>query len=414
MKIERLGVAVAFSLAFVLLAGPQTAQGTFLVGGQKFVEIFEDDFSGSGSGLDAAKWDTLIAGGASITRSGGKATVDAGASADDVFARTKAGALATLSDKASWGYEMAFTVNNNSSTAPLSNTNRQTFLTRGMNVLNDASSRDVGLFLTGSATGPFDLAWNSSKGTDPIDATLASGLTRGTQYTLGVYHRPDDMLEIYLNSSLIDTRASLPGAPPSSLKLGNDYGNTSVNMDLDSFKVGIDSVISLVDRTNGAGGSGTDPGIVYGGLADGVKSHSDRSYVYADVPDFLIGADAVQTFMSDDAGPNVNYAVTVIRQADLYVCVDARLSDNPPLAWMTDGDGPVFSDTGETVTITSRPFRIWLAGNLAPGTYNFEEQTSNNFYTIVARATIPEPSTLILLVLGGVGLLPLGRRLRRG
>ena len=77
--------------------GAQTAHGAFVDGGNQFVEIFQDDFDGTESGLDAAKWDTLIVGTASISRSGGEATFDSGTGADDVYARTKADALDALS-----------------------------------------------------------------------------------------------------------------------------------------------------------------------------------------------------------------------------------------------------------------------------------------------------------------------------
>ena len=94
--------------------GAQTAQGAFIVAGKQFVEVFEDDFNGTGSGLDAAKWDTLIAGTASISRAGGEATIDSGTGADDVYARTKADALNVLSVEDEWAYEIVFTLNESS------------------------------------------------------------------------------------------------------------------------------------------------------------------------------------------------------------------------------------------------------------------------------------------------------------
>ncbi|HEX42435.1 MAG TPA: PEP-CTERM sorting domain-containing protein [Phycisphaerales bacterium] len=200
------------------------------------------------------------------------------------------------------------------------------------------------------------------------------------------------------------------------------------------------ALITNVDRTRGTAGNrapigvfdkDTDPlPMPVGGLMDGNLIYSDRTYTWVNTPAQLIGAEYVSTFNTDKATTNimVNYAVTIGQPAILAIAVDDRIPDS----YKTDGSVVVFEsqqeavdlivhtwaapgtfvDTGLNVYIggdNDRPMSVYATTDFMPaGTYNFGlHPTNQNFYIIGA---IPEPATIALLGLGGLGLL----RKRRG
>lgn len=195
--------------------------------------------------------------------------------------------------------------------------------------------------------------------------------------------------------------------------------------------------IISVDRSNGysapnqtywpGSNSETDPVFVNGGVTDGAAAYVDRPNSvlnYANVPAILEGADYVRTCIDDHAGgPNTNYAVTIDTTSKLYVTLWSFLKSGVyPLDWMVDGSGPVFSNTGETITFrynggqASWVGEVWATGPVPAGTYNFEDQDRNyyvetNFYGIAAVA-VPEPSTGVLGAMTIAGCI-LARRCRK-
>ena len=142
-----------------------------------------------------------------------------------------------------------------------------------------------------------------------------------------------------------------------------------------------ETITGLVHTSPAAG----TPVIVPEGLQNGALCNVDRSYRWHNVPSVLTGADYIMT-VQDDADyrnpGNVNYAITISQAAILYIFITPDL--NPPLPWMVDGDGPVFTKTDLFITMDT-DFEIWSTDVVAAGTYNFEEITGDfAFYGIAA------------------------------
>lgn len=124
--------------------------------------------------------------------------------------------------------------------------------------------------------------------------------------------------------------------------------------------------------------------IVPGGMREDARAYADYSHEWngrdaQGMPDWLLGADLVQTFNTDQVNWFMQLTVTVSRPCVLYVLADRR---NPPPAWLSEQ----FSDTGVDIGLeyvdpkykifpaqgpgkgrTVLPFGIWKREVQQPG-----------------------------------------------
>jgi hypothetical protein len=83
--------------------------------------------------------------------------------------------------------------------------------------------------------------------------------------------------------------------------------------------------------------------IVPGGLREDARAYADSPHEWNEIPDWLLGADLVQTFNTDQFNWFMQLTVTVSRPCVLYVLADRR---NPPPAWLRER----FTDTGVNIS----------------------------------------------------------------
>ena len=97
------------------------------------------------------------------------------------------------------------------------------------------------------------------------------------------------------------------------------------------------------------------------------KRHEWNGLDERGLPDWLVGADLVQTFPAGERNGSLQITVTTTMPAELYVIVDSRV---PAPSWLTDA----FLDTGERIGLENAPLpdsglgtgRGPGGGNLAP------------------------------------------------
>jgi len=194
------------------------------------------------------------------------------------------------------------------------------------------------------------------------------------------------------------------------------------------------SIITGVDRTRGRSGDrdhigefdgGTDPSQEQPGslpdstrLYDGLYTFSDRTYLWENTPAGMKGYEYIQTFNSDKDKTeyDVSYLMTIGEEAPLWIAVDDRLADHGEfgdlLLWVELAtyrfpSGVEWEDTDMDLTIGEgggRPMSVFMTTeNMPAGDYDFGLNPGNKNFMIIG--TVPEPMTIALLGLGGLGLI---------
>lgn len=196
------------------------------------------------------------------------------------------------------------------------------------------------------------------------------------------------------------------------------------------------SIITGVDRSKGRSANKppigvytgeTDPITVPLIMLDGNIVFSDRTYPWILTPAAMKGMEYIPTFNDDKNASevDVSYKVTIGEDAQLWLALDNRLGDEDDegagviddalmLAWVELityrlPSSVQWADSGIDVFVaenatTNRRKSVFMTTTVLPaGTYDFGlEPTGGNFYVIGA---VPEPATIALLGLGGLGLL---------
>jgi hypothetical protein len=196
------------------------------------------------------------------------------------------------------------------------------------------------------------------------------------------------------------------------------------------------ALITNVVRANGQSGNRAPVGVFTGstaplatqagGLVNGNLMFSDRDvHSWNSTPAEIMGSEYVRTFNTDknSGETDVTYSVTFSQSCWIWITIDDRTwaafpthqaaADEITKAFAAPGK---FKDSGvdvfayESATVTNRLMNVYQAYFKA-GTYVFGRNDSgNNFYTIGAsEKPIPEPTTLLLLGLGGLVLSRKGR-----
>ena len=120
-------------------------------------------------------------------------------------------------------------------------------------------------------------------------------------------------------------------------------------------------VITKVERRNPSATSATTfVRIAPGPLADGALAYADRTHIYQQIPEPLVGAQYVLMSNKDKINPNHELHVTIGRPGTLYLLIDNRVGTDtssrtlPPnleaaaMTWVTDMG---FADTSMDVAI---------------------------------------------------------------
>jgi hypothetical protein len=177
--------------------------------------------------------------------------------------------------------------------------------------------------------------------------------------------------------------------------------------------------ITSITRYNPDGNSGdTEPQIAPAPLAEDSLVFVDRTHEYNDIPAEALGAQYVMVANDDKDNPNYILDVTLSQACTLVLAIDDRVGDDDNTNGPTIGSGTMdwvinmgFVDTGLDIGIdeggngvidqTSSIYTL----DVAAGTTTLYEQNDGGSRNMYGVAAVPEPMTLTLLGLGGLGLI---------
>jgi hypothetical protein len=179
-------------------------------------------------------------------------------------------------------------------------------------------------------------------------------------------------------------------------------------------------LITGVVRT---GTSGNTAPALGGPLGEDSLTFVDRTHEYNDIPVEALGAEYIMVANNDKTTADYGLDVTLSAPCLLALAIDDRVGDDDNTNGPTLGGGIMdwvggmgFVDTGLDVGIdeggdgvinqTSSIYTLAVAA----GTYSLGAQNNGGSRNMYGVAAIPEPMTLTLLGLGGLGLV---RRRRR-
>ncbi len=185
------------------------------------------------------------------------------------------------------------------------------------------------------------------------------------------------------------------------------------------------AIITGIERRNS---NNTYPQIA-GPLVEDALAYVDRTHEYAQIPEALVDAEYIKVANNDKKSQYYELDVTLSQDATLYLLLDNRLGHGPGLggasgwswnpylssagmSWVIDAG---FVDTGADIAVhefgTSHDY-TWssvYAKDVSAGEITLLQQydattdrgRDRNMYGV---ATVPEPTTLLLLGLGGLML----------
>ena len=265
---------LALAIAVLATARPAGAV-TFSLGSQPLNSVFADDFNGSGTsqgggdadttganntgnGLDSTLWQWFVRNDARIQRTGGgfvnvnSSPVGTPDSNDDWNALSKPGLLAGLAGAQVWGTQITFTLLDLAA-GPISNDSAGVTEDRSTPIIADMNNNDLSVFIaedpttrTGAGVGNFQIfagtPFNASTtgfGTPGVQTSVATGLARNVAHTVGLLHRSGSAVDVYVDGTLKATFASLTNTAPTQTGFYDPSGYTFINMNVDSFYVGV-------------------------------------------------------------------------------------------------------------------------------------------------------------------------------
>ncbi len=137
-----------------------------------------------------------------------------------------------------WVIEMKFLVGNANA---ISSTNRETALLMGMSSVGSGWTVDFGMLLMENVPGEsFNLAWGKFYDPDNEPEIVGPVLSRNAWYTMTLHHTSDDTVDIYVDGTLVASKASFTGATkPAHIGIYEGSFATVAYIEVDYVSVGL-------------------------------------------------------------------------------------------------------------------------------------------------------------------------------